>query len=252
MSASREERLELEAYHAPHRIRRRIRETRQDVLGDAVLGAIDGAITTFAVIAGSVGAGFSGVVVIVLGFASLLADGLSMAVSNYLRAKSERERVEQARREEERHIDVVPEAQQDEVRHVFAEKGFTGETLERIVATITQNRQLWVDTVVSEVFGLPLSGTSPWRAAMATFFAFLLVGCIPLAPFVVPGLPLEVAFHVSIAVTGTAFLAVGMIKGRVLGESVWRAGTETLVTGCAAAVLAYAVGHWLRQLVGVE
>lgn len=246
-----EERRALEDFHAPHRVLGRIRGTSRNILGDAVLGATDGAITTFAVVAGSIGAGFPATVIIVLGFASLMADGLSMAVSNFLRAKSERDRVAQARRAESRHIDVVPGHQEDEVRHIFAEKGFSGETLERIVQTITQDRRLWIDTVVSEEFGLQLKGTHPLRAALATFVAFLLVGSIPLVSFLLPGVASQTAFVASIAVTALAFLAVGMVKGHLLDEGMGRAGLQTLVTGSAAAVLAFAVGHGLQAIVGV-
>ena len=247
------EQRRLEDYHEPHRILERIREENgHDLLRDAVLGAVDGAITTFAVVAGSIGGGFSGTVVIVLGIASLLADGLSMAVSNYLGVKSERERVTQARRNEALHIDVVPQHQQDEVRQIFAEKGFSGETLEQIVATITRDRRLWIDTVVNEEFGLQLTGAHPLRAGLATFLAFLLAGALPLAPFLFPGLPLANAFAASIAITGAAFLAVGMVKGRIVGASVWRSGLETLLTGGAAATLAFIVGYGVRQWVGSD
>ena len=58
-------------------------------IGDIVYGANDGIITTFAVVAGVAGAELSSVVVIILGFANLLADGFSMAASNYLARKSE-------------------------------------------------------------------------------------------------------------------------------------------------------------------
>lgn len=253
MSLDGDERRRLEDYHEPHRIIKRIREeSGHDLLRDAVLGAVDGAITTFAVVAGSIGGGFSGTVVIVLGFANLLADGLSMGVSNYLGVKSERERVAQARDNEARHIDVVPLRQQDEVRQIFSEKGFSGETLEQIVATITRDRRLWIDTVVNEEFGLQLAGTHPLRAGLATFLAFLLVGAFPLAPFLFPGLSLATAFAASIAITCAMFLAVGMVKGRIVGASVWRSGLETLLTGSAAAMLAYIVGHGVRQWVGPD
>lgn len=53
-------------------------------LPDLVYGANDGIITTFAIVAGVVGAGLPVRVVLILGFASLLADGFSMATSNYL------------------------------------------------------------------------------------------------------------------------------------------------------------------------
>jgi hypothetical protein len=91
-----DKRLErLEPEHRPEAVRRRLAERRgQSYLGDAVLGGIDGCVTTFAVVAGAVGGGFPGLVVIVLGFANLLADGFSMAVSNYQGTKSQRERVE--------------------------------------------------------------------------------------------------------------------------------------------------------------
>jgi VIT1/CCC1 family predicted Fe2+/Mn2+ transporter len=60
-------------------------------LPEFVYGGIDGAITTFAVVAGVIGASLSSSIVIILGFANLLADGFSMAISNYLSTKSKRE-----------------------------------------------------------------------------------------------------------------------------------------------------------------
>jgi hypothetical protein len=92
-------REKLEAEHRPEAVRGRLLERRgQGYLGDAVLGGIDGWVTTFAVVAGAVGAGFSGLVVVVLGFANLLADGFKMTVSNYQGTKSQLERVEESPR----------------------------------------------------------------------------------------------------------------------------------------------------------
>lgn len=58
-------------------------------LRDGVFGANDGIITTFAVVAGSAGASLSSNIVIILGFANLLADGFSMGLGNYLGVKSQ-------------------------------------------------------------------------------------------------------------------------------------------------------------------
>ena len=60
-------------------------------LPEFVYGGIDGAITTFAIVAGSAGASLGANVALILGFANLFADGFSMAVSNYLSVKSEHE-----------------------------------------------------------------------------------------------------------------------------------------------------------------
>lgn len=58
-------------------------------LGELVYGAFDGTITTFAVVAGSVGAGLESNIIVILGFANLLADGFAMSIGAYLSSKSE-------------------------------------------------------------------------------------------------------------------------------------------------------------------
>lgn len=243
-------RSELEAEHQPHAIRRRLESaTRHSYLGDAVLGGIDGCVTTFAVVAGTVGANLPAAVALILGFANLLADGFSMAVGNYHNAQSQRQLVEKARRSEEMHIEVLPEGEREEIRQIFQAKGFEGPLLEEAVEAITRDRKLWVDTMLVEELGLQLDTPNPLRAALSTFAAFLAVGVVPLLAFLIPGLAPETTFALSAAMTGVAFFAVGSVKGRVLEQPVWKAGLETLLTGGAAAALAYLVGAWLRQFV---
>lgn len=241
----------LKAEHRPEAIRARLEEpTRHSYVGDAVLGGIDGCVTTFAVVAGAVGGGFSSLVVIVLGFANLLADGFSMAVSNYQGTKTERDQVEEARAQEERHIEMIPEGEREEIRQIFARKGFEGETLEKIVEVITQDRRVWVDTMLTEELGIQIEGPQPLRAALVTFFAFLLVGLIPLIPFLFPYLTQQQMFMVSSTITAMAFFGIGLVKGWITRRSRLRSGLETLLMGGGAAVLAYLVGAWLRQAFG--
>ena len=222
---------------------------RPSYLGDFVYGAIDGAITTFAVVAGAAGAGLDDSVVVILGLANLFADGFSMAVSNYLGTRAERERREQARIAEERHVALVPEGEREEVRQLFAAKGFEGDDLERVVDVITADRERWIDTMMTEELGYGADSGNPFRAAAATFVAFLVIGAIPLAVFlvdlVVPG---EIAspFAWSAGLTAVAFFVVGALKARVVSQHWLRAGAETLAVGGSAAVLAYVVGAVLE------
>jgi vacuolar iron transporter family protein len=247
--AGRRERLEAE--HRPEAVRQRLLERRgQGYLGDAVLGGIDGCVTTFAVVAGAVGAGFSGLVIVVLGFANLLADGFSMAVSNYQGTKSQLERVEEARLSEERQIEEIPSGEREEVRQIFAAKGFSGETLERIVEVITNDRRLWVDTMLAEELGLEVEGPNPYRAALATFVAFLVVGIIPLVPFLLPDLLTSIRFLASAVATALAFFGVGAAKGLILSRSALRSGLGTLLTGGTAAAIAFVVGALLQEAFG--
>ena len=240
-----------QAEHSPDAISLRLaNKPAHGYLGDAVLGAIDGCVTTFAIVAGAVGAGFSGGVVVILGFANLIADGFSMAASNYLGTKSERERVDKIRLTEEGHIDAIPEGEREEIRQIFVRKGFTGEVLEKIVATITANRPLWVETMVREEFGMEMTGRRPFKAACATFAAFVCAGFLPLVSFVIPHLEGPTRFRVSALLAAVTFAMIGVVKGIVIERSIWRAGLETLLVGGGAAVLAYAVGAGLRYLYG--
>lgn len=243
----------LQAEHRPHAIRSRVSSKQShSYLGDAVLGSVDGTVTTFAVVAGAFGGGFSSLVIVVLGVANLLADGLSMAVSNYLGTRVDRDELEQAREAEEHHIEHIPEGERAEIREIYAQKGFEGELLEQVVDVITSNRQVWIETMLKEELHLQVEQRSPWRAALATFAAFVLVGLIPLLPYVVPVLPPQDWFVASAVLTGVGFVFIGLAKGVVLHRHIWRSAVETLLTGGAAAAIAYAVGYLLRQVFGTS
>ena len=239
--------------HTPEAIARRLSQgPRQVYLKDFIYGAIDGAITTFAVVTGVAGAGLSSGVVIVLGLANLLADGFSMGISNYLGTRAENQRIAYTRAEEHREIQTYPEGEREEVRQIYQRKGFSGEHLESVVAVITADRERWVDTMIQEEHGLSLTPVNPWAAGGATFAAFILVGVVPLLTFLanwlVPDFIAE-PFWWSCVLTLVSFFVVGMFKGRYVDHAWYWSGLETLVVGTAAAVIAYGVGVLLRGLV---
>jgi VIT1/CCC1 family predicted Fe2+/Mn2+ transporter len=217
-----------------------------------ILGGIDGCVTTVAVIAGALGAGVSGAVACILGLANLVADGFSMAVSNYQSTKAQKDLIERSRRTEELHIAHFPEGEREEIRQIFQRKGFEGETLQRIVDIITADRQLWIDTMLSEELGLQRIVPRPISSGLATFAAFVLVGVVPLVPLSVPGLTTVAQVVVAMSLAAAVFFAIGLTKGWVLQMPAWRSGGETLLTGTVAAGLAFAVGYGLRHVFGLS
>lgn len=204
-----------------------------------IYGAIDGAVTTFAIVAGVEGAGLSHGVILALGAANILADGFSMAASNYSGTKAELDDRQRIRRIEEDHILNHREGELEELRQILAQRGLSGTVLEQATAEISGQRDKWVSLMLTYEYGLSYAEPHPLRAAIATFIAFLLAGAVPLLPFVL-GLPNP--FEVSIAATLVTFFLIGTGKSRWSLASWWRSGLETLLIGSLAAAIAYLVG----------
>ncbi|EPC03308.1 hypothetical protein L861_17345 [Litchfieldella anticariensis FP35 = DSM 16096] len=243
----------LEREHRPEEISRRLdKPPKVQTLPDAILGGIDGCVTTFAVVSGAFGAGFSATVALVLGFANLLADGFSMAISNYESIQAQREYIDDIRESERHHIDMVPEGERDEIRQIFQRKGFDGETLERVVEVISQDREVWVDTMLTEEHGLQKMGLSPMRSALTTFVAFLIVGAMPLLPYAVPFLDTTRQFLASLLIAALMFFLIGMMKSVVYHRPVFQSGLRTLLMGGTAAGLAFLTGHLASIWFGVS
>lgn len=203
-------------------------------------------MTTFAVVAGAVGASLSPRVVLILGTANLFADGFSMAAGNLAGTRAARERAEKLRAMERRHVAVDPEGERTEIREIYRAKGFTERALEAITRLMTSKETVWVETMLAEEHGVGIESRSPWRAAFATFWAFVVAGSLPLLPFVF-GVPH--ATGVATVVTGFVFLAIGSIKSRWTLRSWWSSALETFGIGMGAAIVAFAVGSAVDSLV---
>lgn len=230
--------------HTPDAIRVRLSEGPQhSYLRDWVYGGIDGAVTTFAIVSGVAGAELGARVILILGAANLIADGFSMAASNYVGTKTERDQLERAGSVERRHIELDPEGEREEVRQIFEGKGLSGATLESVVAELTSDREKWVRTMVTEEYGLPREVRSPLLAGLATFSAFVICGFVPLLPFVA-GIP--AALSLSTTLTALVFLGIGSLKGHVSASPWWHSAFETLGIGSVAAGVAYLIGLSLK------
>lgn len=238
--------------HTPAAVAARLEDgAKVSYLPDGVYGAIDGTVTTFAVVAGVAGADLSVSVVLILGLANLIADGFSMGAANFAGVRAERQQVDRTRREELHEIREHPEGEREEVRQIFAAKGIEGDTLDRVVEVITADETRWLNIMLSEEHGVSGTVKSAWRAGAATFGAFLVCGAIPLVPYLIQwaGVSMDHTFGISAACTVVAFGAIGAFKSRFVDQPAWSASLETIGIGGAAAVLAYVVGFLLRGLV---
>lgn len=224
----------------------------QDYIGEFVYGGIDGSVTTFAVVAGSAGANLDSSVIIILGFANLIADGFAMSVGSYLSNKSEKENYEKHERIEYWEVDHLPEKEKEEIREIYQAKGFEGELLEQVVDVITADKDRWVDVMMKEELNMTKADKSPFAMGAMTFVSFVLIGLIPLVAYIWDYNSDEGSrnlFGISILLTSLAFIGIGWLKSYVAETSRIRSIIETLFLGSAAAVLSYFVGSFLENLI---
>ena len=222
----------------------------QDYLGEFVYGGIDGSVTTFAVVAGSAGAALNSEVVIILGFANLIADGFAMSVGSYLSTKSEKENYNKHKKIEYWEVDNLPDKEKEEIRDIYRAKGFSGDLLEQVVDKITDDKDRWVDVMMKEELEMSEETKSPITMGAVTFLSFLFFGFIPLITYVLSYFDIleknTDLFLISSIMTGLVFILIGYLKALVNQISTLRSVSETLFLGGTAASLSYFVGNILE------
>ncbi len=223
----------------------------QDYLGEMVYGGIDGCVTTFAVVAGAVGAGLSSSVIIILGFANLLADGFAMSVGAYLSTKTEKDNYEKHKQIEYWEVDNMPEIERQEVREIYEQKGFEGELLEQVVEVITADKDRWVDAMMKEELEMAVEKRTPLKIGFATYISFIVVGIIPLSIYVIDLIwdNVEHLFLWSCLLTAIGFISIGLLKSHVTNINRIKGVLETVILGAIAAIVAYYVGDLLAKII---
>lgn len=216
-----------------------------------VYGGNDGIITTFAIVAGTVGADLSAGVVIVLGLANLLADGCSMAAGAYLSKRSEIDQYRRLLAEERQELRAHPEIEREEIRIAYEKKGFKGKDLDEMVRLLTSKKEVWEEAMMREEHGLEAPEEKrPMIDALTTFASFVLFGAIPLLAYVLP-LDLESPFTVAVVSTSVALAVLGLTRSYVTKQRLFRGPLEVLAVGMGSSAIAYGIGMALRSLADV-
>jgi len=220
-------------------------------LGDLVYGANDGIITTFAVVSGAAGAALSSGVIIILGLANLIADGISMGMSNFLALRSKRDFHRQQRSIEEMEVEKFPEKEREETREILRKWGVPEAHVEGALEGVVKDKKRWVDLMMRDELDIIEEHVeSPGKHGAMTSLAFFVAGALPLIPYVVP-VAASSRFVVSIIATAISLFGVGAARTLVTKMPWFRSGLEMLVVGGIASFAAYFVGGLVKTLFGV-
>ncbi|MGB7365506.1 VIT1/CCC1 transporter family protein [Carnobacterium jeotgali] len=216
-----------------------------------VYGGLDGIITTFAVVAGSVGGELSFKVVLILGFSNLLADGFSMAVGDFLSTKSQNEYEKTVRHKKQVDIMQNPEQEAERIKDSFTEQGIDEQDANLLVTTLAKYEKPFVNQIMKMEYGSSTTEDSPLKNATVTFLSFSIFGIVPLLIYVlsmyIPGL-LQNAFYIAALLTGMTLFILGAAKSKITQSNWLRSGFEMLVVGGLAALVAYGVGVILGSI----
>lgn len=214
---------------------------RASSLADVILGGQDGLVNVLGVILGVAAATNDSRIVLVAGLAATFAESVSMGAVAYTSTLAEADFYESERAREYRHIQQVPKLEREEIRTLYQDKGFKGELLDRIVDTITANKDVWVAVMMAEEHQLiPTNRKQALSAALLVGFSAIVGSLIPLMPFLL--LPVVPSMVAAVAVTAFVLFIVGAYKARVTVGHPAKSGLEMAVIGTVSALVGYVVG----------
>ena len=218
---------------------------RASGLSDVILGGQDGLVNVLGVILGVAAATSDPHLVLVAGLAATFAESVSMGAVAYTSTLADADFYESEREREYRHIHHMPELEKDEIRDIYKHKGFRGDLLERIVDTITTNKEVWVAVMMAEEHQLsPVDRRQALKSALVVGVSALVGSLIPLVPFML--LPVHLSMLVSVLITAVVLFVVGAYKARMTVGRPAKSGLEMAVIGTLSALVGYAVGMLLK------
>jgi VIT1/CCC1 family predicted Fe2+/Mn2+ transporter len=214
-------------------------------LSDVILGGQDGLVNVLGVILGVAAATSETRIVLAAGLAATFAESVSMAAVAFTSKRADQSFYESERQREFRHIREAPTVERDEIRRIYAAKGFEEPLLGQIVETITSDPDTWVNVMMAEEHELqPMDASHPFRSAWIVGLAAIIGSLIPLAPFVV--LPVGISMIISLLISALTLFIVGVYKARITVGRPGRSGLEMAIIGTVSALVGYVVGLLFR------
>ena len=214
---------------------------------DTIYGFNDGLTANFGLVMGVVGAAVNNKVILITGFAGLIADAFSMAASGFLASRSEQEVRQFHLSLEKAELQLMPEEEREELASFFKLKGLTREEALAVANRLMQNPDVALTTLAREELGIdPEAQVNPLREGVITGLATGLGAIIPILPFIF--FNSQAAVWAGIGISMVAHFMVGTGRAVFTGRPAIRSGFEMFVVGMGVAMVTYLLG----LLVGVR
>jgi VIT1/CCC1 family predicted Fe2+/Mn2+ transporter len=215
-------------------------------LPDIILGGQDGLVNVLGLLLGLAAATSSNRVILAGGLAATFAETLSMAAVAYTSRRADQDHYEAERARELREIKETPEDEIQDVRDIYANKGFGGPLLEEIVAHITSDEDRWVDSMMEgELSLLPTYDSEILSYSLTVGMSTFVGSVLPLISFMF--LPVRPALAVALMVSVASLAAVGLYRSRVTLVKPAKSVVQIVVIGMGAAIAGYLIGLLFRS-----
>ncbi len=211
-------------------------------LRDVILGGQDGLVNILGIVLGVIAGGGSQAVLLAAGFAAAITESISMGAVGYTSATSERDYYQAERARERAEIEATPDAERQEIREIYAAKGFSGELLDRVADTITADRENWLATMMDEELHLqPVQTPDIVRSSVVITIATLIGHLIPLLPFI--WLPRATALVTAFVLSAGVLFGVGVYSSVTLVGDWRKNGLKMVAIGLGAAAAGFLIGR---------
>ncbi len=222
--------------------KRQEKHKKENPLRDVILGGQDGLVNALGIILGVMAASSDVKILIATVLAATIAESFSMGAVAYTSALSQRDYYESEKKKEIDEVDKFPEMEKEEVRRIYEHKGFKGKILEEIVSTITSDKKLWVDTMMSEELKISSVNTKAvLKSSVIVTIATAIGHLIPLMPFFFA--TQSTGLIIAVIISAITLFAVGVYQAVSLVGSWWKGGIRMVIIGLSAAFIGYFIAR---------
>lgn len=218
---------------------------RSGWLRAAVMGANDGILSTASLIAGVAAGAGDRPVILLAGFAGLVAGALSMAAGEYVSVSSQAD-VERADVERERaELETNPEGELEELAAIYRERGLRPGLAQQVAEELTEVDALGAH-LRDEIGLTDLSPPMPVQAAVVSALTFAGGAAVPLA--VAALVPVSsITLWVAVA-TLLALGSLGALGAQAGGAPKAAAALRVVIWGALAMAATSAIGALVGQV----
>ena len=233
----------LEANHAG---------SKAKYIKNIVYGGLDGIITTFSIIAAAVGASLDMKVIITMGVANLIADGISMGLGDYLSSTFENKYIISEKKKEEYEYDHNKQYEVEELKELYHQEGLEKKDAEDIVNILSKEKykDIFLKHMINLELGLDLPDGNPIHEGAVTFFSFIIFGFIPVLFYIIfyaADLEYDVSFIITCFISATTMFLLGFTQAIITKQHKLKGGFIMMGNGVLASMCAFFIGYGLEK-----